>query len=378
MAGIYIHIPFCKQACHYCDFHFSTNLSLKVKMAQALLDELRLRKDFFNKNTPVQNIYFGGGSPSLLEASWIDRLLTAIHRDFEVVSNPEITLEANPDDLKADKIAGWKAAGINRLSIGIQTFNDRLLKFLNRAHNASEAIAGYRLARKAGIDNINCDLIYAIPGQGLEGLRDDLRQLQSLAPEHISAYCLTIEEKTAFGSWSRTGKLSPVEEEEAAEHFELTASRLQRGGYERYEISNFCLPGFESRHNCSYWKDEPYLGIGPGAHAYDGRQRGYNIRNNSLFIKAISENRLPFVMEDLSYEDQVNDYLLTSLRAKWGCDLDYMKRKFRLDLLEVKRADIDFLTSEELINLQAGALTVSEKGKLLADYIASRLFIESE
>jgi len=374
MAGIYLHIPFCKQACHYCDFHFSTNQQGRPDLVKAMVKELELQKEYL-KQENISTIYFGGGTPSLLSADELQLLLDKIHTLHTVSPDTEITLEANPDDLSQEKLSNLRYLGINRLSIGIQSFDEQVLKFFNRAHNATEAIKCIEDSRKAGFHNLSLDLIYAVPGQSHEQWKENILTALKLQPEHLSSYNLTIEEKTAFGNWFKNGKLRPVEEEFAAEEFEILMDEMERAGYEHYEISNFCKPDFHSRHNSNYWKQEKYLGIGPSAHSYDGESRQFNVSNNVAYIKALNEGKLPFEKERLSQRDKINEYIFTTLRTSWGCDLNYLKKELAHDLISIQSTYLDQLLKDNLVIIAADKLKLTRKGKLFADKIASDLFI---
>lgn len=373
MAGIYIHIPFCKKACYYCDFHFSSYLALKEPLIDALVKEIELQKSFLEE--PVETIYFGGGTPSILEAREVERILNTIYKYHAVSPAAEITLEANPDDLNADKLKAFKILNINRLSIGMQTFNNALLKFMNRIHNAGDSLRAFHLSRNAGFDNINCDLIYGIPGENRDSLTRDLQTLNDMHPEHISAYCLTIEDKTVFGVWRKHNKLKEVEEDHAAWQFESVHDFLSTRDYASYEISNFSLPGFHSRHNSAYWKDKPFLGLGPGAHSYDGENRFFNIGNNSLYIKSIENVHIPATVVNLAPDDRVNEYILTSLRTIWGCDLDYIRQKHNMDLLQYNGKSVISFIEQGLLSRKDNTIYLTVKGRALADFISSKLFI---
>lgn len=375
MAGLYFHIPFCKQACYYCDFHFSTNQELKTEMVKALVKELQFQKDFLNGEV-INTVYFGGGTPSLLKSDELYSLLSTLRKLHQLNPTAEITLEANPDDLTDVTVNELNQVGINRLSIGIQTFHNDLLSYLNRAHDSAKAIQAVRSARKAGFDNISIDLIYAIPGQDEAKWKEDIRQALIVNPEHLSCYSLTIEEKTVFGKWSAAGKLKTIEDDVAAYQLEVLMDMLNEAGYEHYEISNFAKPGFYSRHNSSYWKQEKYLGIGPSAHSYNGLIRQFNISNNHLYIKSIQKNEVPAEKEVLSTENKINEYILTTLRTQWGTDLTKLKQEFNLDLLQQNSLYIQQLLERDLAVLNHTVLTLTRKGKLLADKIASDLFVE--
>ena len=372
---LYIHIPFCKQACHYCDFHFSTNTTNKRAVVEAIAREIVLRQSYL-PDGDMETIYFGGGTPSMLDEAELDFLLDTIHRQFRVAANAEITLEANPDDLNAATLQMFAKAGINRLSIGIQSFHEPHLRFMNRAHSALEAEQCVRLAQDAGIDNISIDLIYAIPSENHGILQSDLSKAFTLNVPHISAYCLTIEPQTAFGSWLKKKKIQPIEEEYAAQQFEILVGSLRENGYEQYEISNFARNGHYSNHNSSYWKQHPYLGVGPSAHSYDGVIREYNISNNAKYLEAIQKGIIPATVETLSAADQTNEYLLTGLRTKWGVELQ------KLDVLSAGRFvleagdELGRMARKGWIKEDSGILLLTEAGKLFADRIASDLFID--
>jgi oxygen-independent coproporphyrinogen III oxidase len=374
MAGLYFHIPFCKQACHYCDFHFSTNQTLKQELVNQLAEELSLQKDYL-EGEPIETIYLGGGTPSLLTAQELELLFTVIQKNYQVATDIEVTLEANPDDLNSQKLNELKAAGVNRLSIGIQSFDENVLTFLNRAHTATEALSCVDAAHKSGINNISIDLIYSIPGQDDNMLQKNLATALALHPNHISAYSLTVEEKTVFGRWASKGKLLAMEEDQSAQQFELVMDLLTQNGYQHYEISNYCLPGFQSKHNTSYWKGKKYLGLGPSAHSYNGGTRQFNINNNHLYIKSIQKGIVPFEREELTNENKINEYLFTSLRTEWGCNLNYLLEQFGYDLATHNKPYLNQLVANSLINLSDNTITLTRAGKLLADRIASDLFV---
>ncbi|MBX2955683.1 MAG: radical SAM family heme chaperone HemW [Cyclobacteriaceae bacterium] len=377
MAGLYFHIPFCKQACYYCDFHFSTNQEVRAEMVKALVKELHLQKDFLNGEV-INTVYIGGGTPSLLKCEELHSLLDAVRNLHQLNSTAEITLEANPDDLTDDTLTKVKQVGINRLSIGVQTFHNDLLKFMNRAHDSATALQAIQSARKAGFDNISIDLIYAITGQDDVRWKEDIQQALEVNPEHLSCYSLTIEEKTVFGKWSAIGKLKTVEDDVAAYQLEVLMGTLSAAGYEHYEISNFAKPGFYSRHNSSYWKQQKYLGIGPSAHSYNGSIRQFNIANNHLYLKSIQKNEIPAEKEVLTIENKINEYILTTLRTQWGTDLTKLKQEFNVDLLQQNSAYIQQLIERDQAILANGVLILTRKGKLLADKLASDLFVEKK
>ncbi|MEN7547744.1 radical SAM family heme chaperone HemW [Rapidithrix thailandica] len=374
MSGIYIHIPFCKQACYYCDFHFSTNTSRQVEMVDAICQELTFRKDYLQ--SPVKTIYFGGGTPSLLTDNQLIKILSTVYQHYFVDISPEITLEANPDDLNRNKLLQLKKAGINRLSIGIQSFHEPHLKFMHRAHSSNEAETCVKQAQDCGFDNITIDLIYAIPGGTHQLWEKDLNKAIALHTQHISSYCLTIEEKTVFGNWNKKGQLKPKEDEYAARQFEIMVERLTHNGFEHYEVSNFALPGYYSQHNSNYWKQTPYLGIGPGAHSFNLQSRQYNVSSNAQYLKALQEGTIPATKEILSKEDQINEYLLTSLRTQWGCNTNYLLEKLHWDLLTEKAAILNKYQKNGYLSISPqNIITLETKGKLIADQITADLFV---
>ncbi len=342
-------------------------------MTDCLVTELTSRVNYL-ENEPVETIYFGGGTPSLLKQEALKRLLATINTHYTVAGDVEITLEANPDDLSAEKLKSLRAAGINRLSIGLQTFDNELLQFLNRAHNSRQALDCVTLAKDAGFENISLDLIYAIPGENEARLQNDLKQLTDLDVPHVSIYCLTIEEDTALGNWYKKGKIQPVGEDRSASDFLKIMSHLQHHGYDQYEISNFGRPGYYSRHNGSYWQGKRYLGIGPGAHSYDGLHRRFNISHNLKYMKGIESGEKVYEMDELTDTDRMNEFMLVSLRTQWGIDLDRLKNEFGLDLPEVAGDYLRRIREKGLIVMTSSNLRLTQDGKLLADQVAEDLF----
>jgi oxygen-independent coproporphyrinogen III oxidase len=377
MAGVYIHIPFCKQACFYCDFHFSTNQSVKEELIEAIARELSLQKDYLH-GEPIETIYFGGGTPSLLTKRDLEIIFNSINKNYSVSESPEVTLEANPDDLNEEKIVALKEAGINRISLGVQSFDNTILKFLNRAHTSEDALASIELLRKHGNNNLSIDLIHSIPGQDDLMLRKNLEKILAIAPAHISVYSLTIEEKTVFGKRASRGFLSPIDEAQSAGQFEIAMDTLVDHGYQHYEISNFCLPGFASKHNSSYWQQKKYLGVGPSAHSFDGESRQFNVSNNHHYIKSIHQGKIPFEMETLSKENKINEYIFTSLRTSRGCSLAFLKSNYGYELDLIRPAYLQSITELGYVTLTNQLLVLTRKGKLLADKIASDLFASVE
>ena len=373
MAGIYLHIPFCKQACHYCDFHFSTSLKNKESLLGAMSKEIVLRKDYL-KGATIDTIYFGGGTPSLLSKEELNSLLKLIHHSYVVAADAEITLEANPDDLSKEKLQSYFDIGINRLSIGIQSFRDADLQWMNRAHTGSQAVDAVLNAKSVGFRNITIDLIYGLPGTTEHEWKNNLQVALTLDVPHISAYCLTVEPGTALGHWVKTKKVQAPEDALGAAQFETMTEALTKAGYVHYEISNFCKPGSYSRHNSSYWRDVPYLGIGPSAHSYDGTNRGWNVSNNVQYIRSLEEQKLPFEVEVLNADQRYNDYILTSLRTIWGSSLEHLEKKFGHDYrLHAEQQAAAYL-QDGYLQVNENTLFLTEKGKLLADKIASDLF----
>ncbi|MPR32873.1 radical SAM family heme chaperone HemW [Salmonirosea aquatica] len=372
---LYVHIPFCRQACHYCDFHFSTSLRDKGTLVQAIASEIRLQKDYLPGRV-LQTVYFGGGTPSLLTESELALLLETIGTHFQLRPDAEITLEANPDDLSEGTLRTLASQGINRLSIGIQSFHDPHLRFMNRAHSAEEAERSVKSAQDIGITNLTADLIYAIPSADDSLLQRDIEKMLSLEIDHISAYCLTIEPKTVFGNWVKSNKIQPIDDEYAAGQFELLMGTLQQHGFDQYEISNFARNQKYSLHNSAYWQRRPYLGVGPSAHSYNGASRQYNIANNAAYVREIAKSKLPFTLETLTPADQVNEYLLTGLRTRWGCRLELLQVLSNGQFLAQMGEEIFRLSEVGWLCSKDGVLLLTEKGKLFADRVAGSLFIE--
>lgn len=382
MSGIYIHIPFCKQACFYCNFHFSTSLKLKDEMIASLLREIDLHTDNYNAemcgmilppDTEIETLYFGGGTPSILPVADIDSIMQKIRSKYRLAGNAEVTLEANPDDISSQKLEGWKRTGINRLSVGIQSFLERDLKWMNRAHNAGQALNCLSEIKKAGFENYTIDLIFGIPDLTDEEWDRNIMTVLDAGVPHISCYALTVEPKTALDKMIRLGKKQNVNQENQARQFEILMKRMWEAGYEHYETSNFALPGFRSRHNSSYWQQKTYLGIGPSAHSYDGVSRFWNIANNPLYIKAIVEQRPFFEKEQLTASQVFNEYIMTSLRTMEGMDLRFMEEKFGKDKVEQVRKKIKGIDRRWLLQNDQH-VSLSDEGILLTDNISVRLF----
>jgi len=373
MSGIYIHIPFCKQACHYCDFHFSTSMGKKTAMVNALCQELKLRKATF-KDVLVETIYFGGGTPSVLETSEIQKIIKTVYDNYTVTKTPEITLEANPDDLTSDKIKQLAESPINRLSIGVQSFFEEDLKLMNRAHNAKEAEACIALATKY-FDNISIDLIYGMPNMTNQRWKENIEKALSFNVQHISSYALTVEPNTALASFVKKGLVKPVDDEIAQEHFNILNETLRNEGYSCYEISNFGKPGYFSKNNTAYWQQKKYMGIGPSAHSFDGNTRGWNINNNPKYLKAIEKGELPMEVEVLSTKDKYNEYVMTGLRTIWGVSLSRIASDFGNTYKDYIMEHAEKYIEQQLLYRDGDLLLASKKGKFLADGIAADLFM---
>ena len=371
-AGIYLHIPFCKQACHYCNFHFSTSMRYKSEMIESMLIEIELQKDYLEK-LPLQSVYFGGGTPSVLETSEIEQLLQQIEQFHDILPNAEITLEANPDDLTLTKLQQLSETRINRLSIGVQSFFDKDLKYMNRAHNANEATTCIQNAQQLGFQNLTIDLIYGTPTMTNDEWRQNLQTIFDLNVPHISCYCLTVEPKTALEHFVKTGKSESVDEQQAAEQFQILVEEMTKNGYVHYEISNFAKPEFFAVHNSNYWKGKNYLGIGPSAHSFNGKSRQWNIAHNQHYIKSLQQNELNFEVEILSLNDQFNEYLMTGLRTIWGVNLE----KIETFGIEVKQHFLEkakpYLEQNLMIQENENFKLTSE-GRFLSDGIISELF----
>jgi len=373
VAGIYLHIPFCKQQCTYCDFHFSTTFeAYREEMVNSIARELVSRVSYL-EDKPIETIYFGGGTPSILRKDEIAKLLETINSTFQVNPNAEISLEANPDDISVDSLKEWKELGINRLSIGLQSFKEDDLRWMNRAHTVDEAQNCVRLAQSEGFDNLTVDLIYGLPNLTLEEWRNHVRTVIDFDVPHISAYCLTVEEKTVLHKLVKTGKIDSVSDDTQGEQFLELLKMLEAKEYQQYEISNFSKPGFESKHNGNYWKGKWYLGVGPSAHSFNGTSRRWNIANNRRYLKAIEEETTCSETEELSVENQFNERILIGLRTILGVNLNELEA-----VSTPPKAFYDkmgsFIESNWMIR-QNSAISLTKEGRLRADYIASELFI---
>jgi oxygen-independent coproporphyrinogen-3 oxidase len=372
MAGIYIHIPFCKQACHYCDFHFSTSLAYRDDLLKALTREISLQKDYLQGET-IETIYFGGGTPSLLRGEEINTIIGAITQTHTVTSNAEITLETNPDDLDQNKIKALRQTPVNRFSMGVQSFFDDDLKWMNRAHRSGEAESSVKRAQDAGFENITVDLIYGYPLLTDQKWKANMEKVFALDVPHVSAYSMTVEPRTALASFIKKQQQPPMNEEQSAEQFMQLMDAMQAHGFEHYEISNFCKPGNYSRHNTNYWKGVKYLGIGPSAHSYNGEARQWNIANNAKYIQSINQNTIPAEKEVLSETDRLNEYIMTSLRTMWGLDLDKLNGIAAGSSPELLKSAREFF-ERQWTRQEENKIHLTQTGKLYADHIASELF----
>jgi oxygen-independent coproporphyrinogen-3 oxidase len=374
MAGIYVHIPFCKKRCSYCDFHFSTTFSsYRGKLIEAICLELEMRKAELQEKS-VETVYFGGGTPSLLESDEIKAIMDALQVNYLISSDTECTLEANPDDITTSGVKAWMQAGINRLSLGVQSFDDAELGWMNRAHAASQSLQSIDEIQEAGMQNFSVDLIFGSPLQSQDSLEKNTQLITSKKIKHISCYALTVEPRTVLFQQVKKGQTADTNPEQQANDFLFLMNYLQDAGYEHYEISNYALPGYRSKHNSSYWQGLPYLGLGPSAHGYDGiNKRRWNIANNSSYIHELLNNRLPFEEETLEPVQQLNEYIMTALRTAEGISLERVSNKFGDTKAEALKNKVSGLNPES-ISVNEGKIILSNAGKLFADGLASSLF----
>jgi oxygen-independent coproporphyrinogen-3 oxidase len=375
MAGIYIHIPYCKVACHYCNFHFSTNTAHLNDFADALLLETQLQKNYL-LGEKIETLYFGGGTPSVLEKAHLEKIFSALHKHFDLSEITELTLEANPDDITEEKLLLWKAAGVNRLSIGVQSFFEEDLKWMNRAHIADDVTRSLQMAEAAGFKNLNIDLIYGLPDMNEERWKQNLETFFSYNIPHLSAYCLTVEPKTALDKMIQKGKKKAVNDKSAHAHFEILVDAMEAHGYEHYEISNFAKPGKYAVHNSSYWKGANYLGLGPSAHSFNGSTRQWNVSNNIQYIHSLmKENKLSAETETLSAENRFNELLMIRLRTMWGLDMKMLERDFSEIMINEMKTEMQPYLETGALFLENNILKLSRKGKFIADKVVSDLMI---
>lgn len=374
MAGIYIHVPFCKRKCGYCNFYSTTRLELKAGYLQTLQKELRQRRDYLN-GEQVQTIYFGGGTPSLLEPAEIQSVIDTISQLHSVADNSEITVEANPDDLTLAYISQLAQTSVNRLSIGIQSFDDEMLKLMNRRHTAQQAIDAVKNCQQAGYSNISVDLIYGLPQMTADDWRRQLDNVARLNVQHLSAYHLSYEEGTAFGLKLKQHKLEEVSEDDSLEQFEILTDWAKTTGFEHYEISNFAKPGFRSRHNSSYWNRTIYLGVGPAAHSYNRTTRSWNTANTAEYIKGIESSSCVSEEEQLSPTDIFNDYVITALRTSSGIDMDYLERGQPRQMVEYMKHQADSFVADGKLEYSANHLKLTHSGIFVSDEIMESLIV---
>jgi len=369
MGGLYLHIPFCRKRCTYCDFHFSTTFeNYRPDLIAALVLELSLRSA--ESKGAIQTIYFGGGTPSILSKKELVQIFSAIHTNYTIAQDCEVSFEVNPEDINQENLKCWKEVGINRLSIGLQTFSDTDLHWMNRAHQVQQSLDGIKLAQESGFDNISVDLIYGLPDQTLTDWEKSLEAVFKLGVQHLSAYCLTIEPKTALNHLVRIKKLQAADEVLQSEQFLTLIANARAHGFEHYEISNFSLPGFHSKHNSSYWKFQPYIGIGPSAHSFDGKQRRWNISNNTLYTKSVAKNLNWFTVEELSPDDLRNEQILLGLRTKWGVNVADLATDFN----PKENAQIEEFARLGWLVFANQKIVLTDAGRLHADGIAAALF----
>jgi oxygen-independent coproporphyrinogen-3 oxidase len=373
LAGIYIHIPFCKQACNYCNFHFSTSLQQKGALIDALVKEIVITP-IPSSNEMIDTIYFGGGTPSLLTIDDLLLIFDALQQKFSISTNAEITLEANPDDITTEKLLQWKHAGINRLSIGIQSFLEEELVWMNRAHNATESLVCIDKVIEAGFANFSIDLIYGSPLLNNDNWKRNVEIVIAKNIPHISCYALTVEPSTALEKQIAQHKKQPIDPEKQAAQFLLLMEWMQQAGYNHYEISNYAKPGMESKHNSSYWQGKHYYGFGPSAHSFDGTGRKWNVANNALYIQSLQKDIIPFEEEKLTVTQQLNEYIMTSLRTMEGLDLGFVEKKFGEEFSRKILVASSKYEATHKIEINANKIVLTKEGKLFADGIASDLF----
>lgn len=374
MAGFYVHIPFCRQACRYCDFHFSVSLKYIPEILEAMLKEIELKKEKFQEYD-FQTLYFGGGTPSVLSSPQVEKLRDTILHHFNFIADFEFTIEANPDDLTTSYLKQLKSAGINRLSIGIQSFHDKDLILMRRSHDSSQAIRAIENSREIGIHNINADLIYGIPGLTLAEWEINLDQMLSLDIPHLSAYHLSFESGTVFDHWRKKGRIFEMEEKDSLRQFKMLIEKTREAGYIHYEISNFAKEGFISKHNTLYWKQIPYVGIGPSAHSFDGNLRFWNISNNKRYIKSLMNNEGNYCeSEELSLDDKFNEYILTRLRTTWGIDKDEILQRFGDNYVKYTEEITEEQKNKNFLAEKGNIITLTEKGIFLSDQVIREFF----
>ena len=371
MSGLYIHIPFCKKACHYCDFHFSTSLKYRKEIVDAICLELKQQNNFL-KNPLLESIYFGGGTPSILTKLELEQIFNSINKNFQVEKNAEITIEANPDDLNTNKIKELRDLPFNRFSLGVQSFDDKILNSLNRSHTTKQTLESYKELNDHGYNNISLDLILASHLSTEQTFENDILQISKLAPNHISTYILTIEEKTTFGNWLKKNKIKEIDDIKAERQYSTTIQTLESLGYEHYEISNFAKPNKRAIHNSNYWLNKPYLGIGPSAHSYDENHRYFNIANNASYIKAINNNTQVRTCEKLNHNEKTNETIMISLRTWQGLNLN--KLNLTPESENEMKSILSHYISIRAIEIRHNAYHLTTSGKMISDGIIEDLF----
>lgn len=375
MAGVYFHIPFCKSLCGYCDFYSITDNSLKEALVRALRREASLRSSYL-EGEPVETIYLGGGTPSLLEPAETASLLEAVRKNFIPGTNPEITVEINPDDVREGYISALRKAGVNRISLGLQSWNDKLLKYMGRRHDAAQSARALDIVFGEGIENVSADLIYGMPGMTIADLKSDLEKTFAYPVKHLSAYHLTVEEGTRFDRLKKAGKLKETDEETSASMFGVLGTICQAHGFIHYEISNFALEGFISRHNSSYWKQIPYIGLGPSAHSFNRRSRKWNVSDVNKYIRAIEKGEIPSEQEELDRLTVFNEYVMTSLRTMWGIDLQHVEEMYDKELHDYLVNLSDRYIRYGLMKREKNTLILTDQGKMISDNIIAELLAE--
>jgi len=374
LSGIYIHIPFCKKICYYCDFHFSLNLFHKEQFITTLLKEIALQKDYLS-DKKIETVYFGGGTPSILSAQEINQIFDEINNYFDLSNVGEITLEANPDDLSLEYLQALKQTKVNRLSIGIQSFFDEDLLLMNRRHSAIEAKTCVENAKKTGFENITIDLMYGLPNLSLERWKENINHALSLQVNHISAYHLSIEKQTAFNKFHNDEKITLPNEDLSELQYTTLVEILKKNGFIHYEISNFARKGFEAVHNSNYWKQKTYLGLGPSAHSFNGSSRQWNISNNLKYISSLESNFINFEVEELSEKERFNEYILTSLRTIWGVDIAYIKNTFPQKYCSIFIAKMEEYVRQGHAVQNDASISLTNKAMFISDSIISDVFI---
>lgn len=377
MSGIYLHIPFCKQACNYCNFHFATSLRYKDDLIAAMLKEIALTPYFEGEfSSKITSVYFGGGTPSILSETDLKKIFAALQEKFLIEYNAEITLEANPDDISTATLTQWKEIGINRLSVGIQSFEPDELVWMNRVHTTADAIKCIDEIKQAGFNNFSIDLIYGSPLLNNDNWKRNVELAIKNNIPHISSYALTVEPKTPLDKLIAQQKKAPVSSDKQAEQFVLLMDWMQSAGYEHYEISNFALPGLRSKHNSSYWQGKQYYAFGPSAHSFDGKKRRWNVANNAAYINALKNNQIPFEEEMLTNIQQLNEYIMTAIRTIEGIDLNAIQQQFGEKFAaQLIKSAAQWLSTEKLFK-EKDSLKLTMQGKLFADGIAADLFFE--